>query len=283
MGHSIEGRFPFLDIRVAEFAARLPDRLRLRGLREKYALRRRRGQAAAAADPRAAEEPVSRADRRRLLRSPSSPSTSASCSRPERARGGRAARRRRGRQRSSRKFERGAARGVSETDEMALVGCRLDDAPPRAARREPGPGRAVEGDARPSSETPSQTEPVGRGRLMWQPPQRLVHESLLALRGRGSGQAGRRRRGRQQDVGRSSSTMPLRFARLLQDSGLERGDRVALYLDNTALCASAIFGTHARGRSLHVRQSADEGRQARLHPRRQRGVVRGRRGSLPRR
>jgi asparagine synthase (glutamine-hydrolysing) len=40
MGHSIEGRFPFLDFRVAECAARLPDRLRLRGLEEKYALRR---------------------------------------------------------------------------------------------------------------------------------------------------------------------------------------------------------------------------------------------------
>jgi asparagine synthase (glutamine-hydrolysing) len=40
MGHSIEGRFPFLDYRVAEFAAALPDSLRLRGLEEKYALRR---------------------------------------------------------------------------------------------------------------------------------------------------------------------------------------------------------------------------------------------------
>jgi asparagine synthase (glutamine-hydrolysing) len=40
MGNSVEGRFPFLDYRVAEFAARLPDTLRLRGLREKFALRR---------------------------------------------------------------------------------------------------------------------------------------------------------------------------------------------------------------------------------------------------
>ena len=40
MGHSIEGRFPFLDFRVAEFAARLPDGLRLRGLQEKFLLRR---------------------------------------------------------------------------------------------------------------------------------------------------------------------------------------------------------------------------------------------------
>ena len=40
MGNSVEGRFPFLDHRVAEFAARLPDRAKLPGLREKYILRR---------------------------------------------------------------------------------------------------------------------------------------------------------------------------------------------------------------------------------------------------
>ena len=40
MGFSIEGRFPFLDYRVAEFAARLPDDLRLHGLEEKYVLRK---------------------------------------------------------------------------------------------------------------------------------------------------------------------------------------------------------------------------------------------------
>jgi asparagine synthase (glutamine-hydrolysing) len=39
MAHSIEGRFPFVDVRLAELAARLPDSLRLRGLQEKYALR----------------------------------------------------------------------------------------------------------------------------------------------------------------------------------------------------------------------------------------------------
>ena len=39
----------------------------------------------------------------------------------------------------------------------------------------------------------------------------------------------------------------LRFARLLQDEGLKGGDRVALYLDNTALCASAIFGVLIAG------------------------------------
>jgi len=40
MGNSVEGRFPFLDHRVAEFAARLPESAKLSGLREKYLLRR---------------------------------------------------------------------------------------------------------------------------------------------------------------------------------------------------------------------------------------------------
>jgi asparagine synthase (glutamine-hydrolysing) len=39
MGNAIEGRFPYLDHRLAEFAARVPDRLLLRGLREKHLLR----------------------------------------------------------------------------------------------------------------------------------------------------------------------------------------------------------------------------------------------------
>jgi asparagine synthase (glutamine-hydrolysing) len=39
MGNSVEGRFPFLDHRLAEFAARLPDSAKLAGLREKYLLR----------------------------------------------------------------------------------------------------------------------------------------------------------------------------------------------------------------------------------------------------
>ncbi len=40
MGNSVEGRFPYLDHRVAELAARLPDSLKLRGLRDKALLRR---------------------------------------------------------------------------------------------------------------------------------------------------------------------------------------------------------------------------------------------------
>jgi len=40
MANGVEGRFPFLDHRVIEFAARLPSSLKMQGLREKYLLRR---------------------------------------------------------------------------------------------------------------------------------------------------------------------------------------------------------------------------------------------------
>ena len=39
MGHSVEGRFPFLDYRLVEFCGRLPTRYKMRGLREKWLLR----------------------------------------------------------------------------------------------------------------------------------------------------------------------------------------------------------------------------------------------------
>jgi len=40
MANSVEGRFPFLDHRLVELAARLPERLKLRGLAGKWVLRR---------------------------------------------------------------------------------------------------------------------------------------------------------------------------------------------------------------------------------------------------
>lgn len=40
MAHSVEGRFPFLDYRVVEFSSRLPPRLKMKGLDEKYLLKR---------------------------------------------------------------------------------------------------------------------------------------------------------------------------------------------------------------------------------------------------
>jgi asparagine synthase (glutamine-hydrolysing) len=39
MGHSVEGRFPFLDHRVMEFAAQLPPDLKIKGLNEKFILK----------------------------------------------------------------------------------------------------------------------------------------------------------------------------------------------------------------------------------------------------
>lgn len=40
MGNSVEGRFPYLDHRVVDFAGWLPDRMKLKGLMEKHLLRR---------------------------------------------------------------------------------------------------------------------------------------------------------------------------------------------------------------------------------------------------
>jgi len=39
MAHSLEVRPPFLDHRIVEFAARLPERLKIRGLKQKFLLR----------------------------------------------------------------------------------------------------------------------------------------------------------------------------------------------------------------------------------------------------
>jgi len=39
MAHSVEGRFPFLDYRVVEFASRIPPRLKMKVLNEKYLLK----------------------------------------------------------------------------------------------------------------------------------------------------------------------------------------------------------------------------------------------------
>jgi len=43
LAHSVEGRFPFLDHRLAEFAAQIPPRLKMKALNEKYLLKRAAG------------------------------------------------------------------------------------------------------------------------------------------------------------------------------------------------------------------------------------------------
>jgi asparagine synthase (glutamine-hydrolysing) len=150
MGNSIEGRFPFLDYRVAEFAAALPDRMKIRGLEEKYLLRK-------------AAEPLLPADisarRKRPYRAPivsafvgpQAPEYVRELLAPEHLRSvgifsPEAV------ERLVQKCERPGAAGVGETDEMGLVGTisvmllhdRFVERPTLAARAEPT--RVVVGD-----------------------------------------------------------------------------------------------------------------------------------------
>jgi long-chain acyl-CoA synthetase len=77
-------------------------------------------------------------------------------------------------------------------------------------------------------------------------PQLLVHDSLL-----GSAEALPTRDAVVDEFApwtyQKLADEALRIARLLQDEGLQRGDRVVLYLDNTARCAAGVFGTLIAG------------------------------------
>ena len=78
------------------------------------------------------------------------------------------------------------------------------------------------------------------------PPQLLLHDSLL-----GSAKAAPGRDAVVDEFGpwtyQELADEALRIARLLQDEGLQRGDRVVLYLDNSARCVAGIFGTLIAG------------------------------------
>ena len=127
MGHSIEGRFPFLDYRVAELAARLPDRMRLRGLEEKHVLRLGDGAAAATGGVLAHEAAVPRTDRSGVHR-PRGARVRARASRPGSTGGRGRLLTRRGRPRG--REVRGGRLGPGGRDGRdGAGGCRLDDAP----------------------------------------------------------------------------------------------------------------------------------------------------------
>src|SRR5687768_306773 len=77
-------------------------------------------------------------------------------------------------------------------------------------------------------------------------PIRLLHETLLAsaerVPDREAVVAGAERIAYAELVDRS-----LRLARALQDAGVGRGDRVAIYMDNSAGCATAIYAAMLAG------------------------------------
>ncbi len=120
MGNSVEGRFPFLDPRVAEFAAALPERLRLNGISEKYLLRK----ALAPLLPPEINARPKRPYRAPILKpffGPGAPDYVAELLSPERVEESglfNAA----AVEKLARKAERYAATGFSESDEMGLVG-----------------------------------------------------------------------------------------------------------------------------------------------------------------
>jgi len=120
MGHSIEGRFPFVDFRLAELAARLPDSLRLRGLREKYALRRV-GERFLPPEIHARPKIPYRAPIRDVFFGSRSPEYVGELLRPERVEQA-GVLEPAAVERVVAKFRQAGTRGVSETDEMALVG-----------------------------------------------------------------------------------------------------------------------------------------------------------------
>jgi amino acid adenylation domain-containing protein len=82
--------------------------------------------------------------------------------------------------------------------------------------------------------------------VTWRPPQRLLHESLLAAADDTPDKPSLVADGRSWSYSELRD-QALRLARALQDEGLERGDRVVIFMDNTAECAVSIFGTLAAG------------------------------------
>lgn len=69
MANGVEGRFPFLDYRLIELAARIPSRLKLKGLTEKYILRRSVESMLPAGIARRTKQPYRAPESRAFLRS----------------------------------------------------------------------------------------------------------------------------------------------------------------------------------------------------------------------
>ena len=91
MAHAVEGRFPFLDHRVIEFAARIPPRLKLQGLAEKHILREATQRPAAGRHRQAAQAALPRAGQPRRSCGSGAPAYVAGALSPARIADGRAA------------------------------------------------------------------------------------------------------------------------------------------------------------------------------------------------
>lgn len=118
--NSVEGRFPFLDVHVAELAAALPERLRMNGIQEKYLLRKALGSIVPDEIIRRPKRPY-RAPILRAFFGSDAPDYVAELVSPDRvAQSGlfntNAV------EKLVAKARRNAALGVSESDEMGLVG-----------------------------------------------------------------------------------------------------------------------------------------------------------------
>ena len=120
MGNSVEGRFPFLDPRVAQFAARLPDAMKLSGLQEKYLLRKAVAPLLPSTVARRGKQPY-RAPILRAFVGADAPEYVAEMLEPRRL-GAAGIFDVTGVERLLNKCRRNEALGVTETEEMALVG-----------------------------------------------------------------------------------------------------------------------------------------------------------------
>ena len=267
MGHSIEGRFPFLDYRVAEFAARAARPAPAARADGEVPAAQGGGAPAPAGDRRPQEAAVPRADRRRLRRpgraglrrraawtSGASATPGSSRRRPSRASSGSARRARRATRSARRTRWRSSA-------SSRPCSCTTASSRARVPAEPLVPDRVVVGD---EVRVPRASAPAARMNV------RLLHETLLAsaerVPEREAVVAGAVRLSYAELLDRS-----LRLARALQELGVAPGrPRGDLHGQLGGLRDRALRDAPRR-RRLRRRQPADEGGQAPLRPRRLRG------------